>query len=311
MSVAIDTWIIVADDAAVGGLIEFGRLRAAKLVAVVAGRKSVADEVAAAGVDRVIWVGPPPEGTPVEAFAPEVARLVGEGLPRVVLGPDTTAGRALLGAVAVRCGGPVFTRVSALDLEGDRVVLTRSLFSGIAECRESVDGGPAILALPSGGQVSATGTLTPVEQVEARPMTIALVVDRRSDEGVAVDLPSAPVVVGVGRGLKTKADLTLIEELATALGAEVGCSRPLAEGVDWMPKDRYIGISGQHISPRLYMAVGISGQLQHMFGARDSEVIVAVNSDADAPIFAECDYGLVGDLYRIVPALVAALKTPR
>jgi electron transfer flavoprotein alpha subunit len=78
-----------------------------------------------------------------------------------------------------------------------------------------------------------------------------------------------------------------------------------------MPKERYIGISGQHIAPRLYMAVGISGQLQHMFGARDSEVIVAVNSDADAPIFAECDYGLVGDLYRIVPALVAALKTPR
>jgi electron transfer flavoprotein alpha subunit len=142
-------------------------------------------------------------------------------------------------------------------------------------------------------------------------MTNAEVVDRRSAELVSVDLPSAPMVVGIGRGLKAQADLTLIEELATALGAELGCSRPLAEGVDWMPKERYIGISGQHIAPRLYMAVGISGQLQHMFGARDSEVIVAVNSDADAPIFAECDYGLVGDLYRIVPALVAALKTPR
>jgi electron transfer flavoprotein alpha subunit len=311
MSAAIDTWIIVADDAAVGGLIEFARMRAGRLVAVVAGRKSVADEVATAGVDRVIWLGQPPEATPVEAFAPEVARLVGEGLPRAVLGPDTTAGRALLGAVAVRCGGPVFTRVSALELDGDRVVLTRILFGGIAECRESVDGGPAILALPSGGHVIATGIPTPVEQVEASPMTNAEVVDRRSAELVSVDLPSAPMVVGIGRGLKAQADLTLIEELATALGAELGCSRPLAEGVDWMPKERYIGISGQHIAPRLYMAVGISGQLQHMFGARDSEVIVAVNSDADAPIFAECDYGLVGDLYRIVPALVAALKTPR
>jgi electron transfer flavoprotein alpha subunit len=148
---------------------------------------------------------------------------------------------------------------------------------------------------------------TPVEQAEVRPMTTALVVDSHTNEAVSVDLPSAPVVVGVGRGLKTKTDLSLIEQLATALGAEVGCSRPLAEGLDWMPKERYIGISGQRISPRLYMAVGISGQLQHMFGVRDAEVIVAVNSDADAPIFSECDYGLVGDLYRIVPALVAAL----
>ena len=311
MSASIDTWIIVADDAAVGGLIEFGRIRAGKLVAVVAGRKSVADEVATAGVDRVIWLGQPPEGTPVEAFASEVGRLVAEELPQVVLGPDTTAGRALLGAVAVSCRGPVFTRVSALDLEGDRVVLARSLFNGIAECREFVDGGPAILALPSGGRVRATGMPTPVEQAEVRPMTTALVVDSHTNEAVSVDLPSAPVVVGVGRGLKTKTDLSLIEQLATALGAEVGCSRPLAEGLDWMPKERYIGISGQRISPRLYMAVGISGQLQHMFGVRDAEVIVAVNSDADAPIFSECDYGLVGDLYRIVPALVAALKTVR
>ena len=92
------------------------------------------------------------------------------------------------------------------------------------------------------------------------------------------------------------------------MGGELACSRPLAEGVDWLPKERYIGISGQHIAPELYVAVGISGQLQHMVGVRDAGVIVAVNSDKNAPVFGQCDYGVVGDLYQVVPALTAALK---
>ena len=100
----------------------------------------------------------------------------------------------------------------------------------------------------------------------------------------------------------------MLADLAGALGGELACSRPLAEGVDWLPKERYIGISGQHIAPDLYVAVGISGQLQHMVGVRDAKVIVAVNSDKAAPIFTQCDYGIVGDLYDVVPALTAALR---
>ena len=118
-------------------------------------------------------------------------------------------------------------------------------------------------------------------------------------------------MVGIGRGLKAREDVALIEALAEAAGAELACSRPLAEGVDWLAKERYIGISGQHIAPELYFAIGISGQLQHMVGVRGAETIVAINSDKNAPVFAQCDYGVVGDLYQLVPALTAALNDGR
>ena len=100
----------------------------------------------------------------------------------------------------------------------------------------------------------------------------------------------------------------MIETFAKAAKAEVACSRPLAEGLNWLGKDRYIGISGQHIAPQLYFAIGISGQLQHMAGVRGAETIVAINSDPEAPVFKDADYGLVGDLYEIVPAITGALK---
>ncbi len=100
----------------------------------------------------------------------------------------------------------------------------------------------------------------------------------------------------------------MIEELAGAAKAEIACTRPVAEGLDWLDRDRYIGCSGWNISPEVYFAIGISGQLQHMVGVRGAETIVAINSDPNAPVFAEADFGLVGDMYEIVPALVKALQ---
>lgn len=99
----------------------------------------------------------------------------------------------------------------------------------------------------------------------------------------------------------------MVEELAKALDAEIACSRPLAEGLGWLSRDRYIGVTGQHVHPDLYVAVGISGQLQHVVGCRDAGTVVVVNCDAKAPYFGECDYGIVGDLAQVVPALTAAL----
>lgn len=114
--------------------------------------------------------------------------------------------------------------------------------------------------------------------------------------------------MAVGRGFKNKEDLKLVEGVREKLGAELACSRPLAEGQDWLARSRYIGISGAKVSPELYLAVGISGQLQHLAGAKDSQTIVAVNSDKDAPIFAQCDYGIVGDLYQVLPLLAQELS---
>jgi electron transfer flavoprotein alpha subunit len=126
--------------------------------------------------------------------------------------------------------------------------------------------------------------------------------------GSGVDISTATKLVSVGRGFHKKEDLKLAQDLAAAFKAELSCSRPIAEDDHWLPIDHYVGISGHTVKPDLYLAVGISGQVQHMVGARESKVIVAVNSDEHAPIFESTDYGIVGDLYEVLPLLTAAVR---
>ena len=132
--------------------------------------------------------------------------------------------------------------------------------------------------------------------------------ERKPLPKASVNLQAARKVVSAGRGVSRQADLAMVEQLAGLLGAEVGCTRPLAEGLDWLPRERYIGISGAHIKPDLYFGVGVSGQVQHMIGMNGSRVVVAVNKDANAPIFTQADYGIVTDLYTFIPALIKALQ---
>ena len=134
------------------------------------------------------------------------------------------------------------------------------------------------------------------------------VVEVRPKAGETVNLPAAKRVVGVGRGFAAQGDLDLARELATALGAELACSRPVAEGLGWLPTERYVGVSGATIRPDLYLAVGISGQVQHMAGVNHAKVIVAINRDKNAPVFAQADLGVVADLYDVLPALTKALS---
>jgi electron transfer flavoprotein alpha subunit len=303
---ASQSWVLVADDTVAAGLVEVARTLSTEVVAVVAGRHVIADAVAHV-VDRVIWLGEPADA-PVEAFAPAVADLVAQAAPLAVIGATTPGGRALLGAVAARLQAPVVGGLGSVELAGGRVVVTRSMLGGVSEHRTGIEGGTAVLAVDPGAEVDTAGSPVPVEEVAAAPLGTARIVDVKVKDRARVNLDAAATVVSVGRGLKAQADVALLESLAEAFGGELACSRPLAEGVDWIAKERYIGISGQHIAPDLYVAVGISGQLQHMVGVRDAKVIVAVNSDKAAPIFTRCDYGIVGDLYQVVPALVAALR---
>lgn len=303
---ASPSWVLVADDTVAAGLVEVGRTLSTEVVAVVAGRRAVAEAVAHA-VDRVVWLGESAD-VPVEAYAPAVADLVAQAAPLAVIGATTPGGRALLGAVAARLQAPVLSGLGSVELADGHVVVTRSILGGVSEHRTGVEGGTAVLAVDARAEVDTTGSPVPVEEVATTPLAGARVVDVKVKEHAGVHLDAAKVVVSVGRGLKAQADVALVESLADAFGGELACSRPLAEGVDWIAKERYIGISGQHIAPELYVAVGISGQLQHMVGVRDAKVIVAVNSDKAAPIFAQCDYGIVGDLYDVVPALTAALR---
>ncbi len=302
---SVNAWVIVGDQPGIGNLITIARSLGGQVAAVVAGPRSVAETVAASGVDKVVWCAAPGEG-PVEANATAVADAVAADPPRVVLSGRSPGERVLLGAAAARLRAAVLTGARSVSADGDGVIVVNAVFGDIADETVAVSG-PVALLLDGGPVPPAGGGSAPIEEVAAAPLAMKVIETRTSgfDE---VDLNAAPRVIGVGRGLKAREDLVMIEALAKAARAEVACSRPVAEGLNWMGKDRYIGSSGAHIAPQLYFAVGISGQLQHMVGVQGAETIVAINSDPNAAVFKETDYGLVGDLYQLVPAITAALK---
>ncbi|WP_415111508.1 electron transfer flavoprotein subunit alpha/FixB family protein [Propioniciclava sp.] len=255
-------------------------------------------EDAYAGVDAVRTLTLPP-GTPAEAAAPAVAAAVTAEPGDLVLAPNRAAERVLAGAVAARLNAPVVTGVSAVAPGS----LTVERFGGITE--ETL-ASPAPVVIVAAGGAEASGDPVSASAIEAETLP-ATVTEESTTQSDSTDLAAAKRIVSVGRGFKASGDLDLARTLASALDAELCCSRPLAEGVGWMPKESYVGVSGQVVKPDLYLAVGISGQLQHMVGARDARTIVAINADSSAPIFSHADYGVVGDLYEVLPALTDAL----
>jgi len=140
-----------------------------------------------------------------------------------------------------------------------------------------------------------------------KPSTTKLV-ESRPKTAKGVKLADAPIIVSFGRGVRKKEDMAMLEQFAQMVGGVIGCSRPIAEDLRWLPEEQYVGLSGQKVSPKLYFAFGISGQIQHLTGIRNSRIIVAVNNDPKAPIFEFSDYGVVADLYQIIPALNDAVK---
>ena len=302
---SVNAWIVVGDQPAIGNLITVARSLGGPVGAVVAGPRSVAETVAASGVDKVVWCGTP-DDVPAEAGAQAVAETVAADPPRVVLAGRNPGERVLLGAAAARLKAAVLTGARTVSIDGDDAIVVNAVFGDIADETVAVSG-PVALLLDGGPVPPPGGTTAPIEEVTATPLGLKVIETRTSgfDE---VDLNTAHRVIGVGRGLKAKEDLAVIEALAEAISAEIACSRPVAEGLNWMGKDRYIGSSGAHIAPQLYLAVGVSGQLQHMVGVQGAETIVAINSDSNAAVFSQTDYGLVGDLYQLVPAITAALK---
>ncbi len=286
------------------------------LVAVVVGNGvgDAAEQVAAIGANRVLAADDARlAGLTAESMTAALAAAVAAADPFAVIVPGTTLGRDAAPRLAARLATGLAADCVGFAVDGDALVATRPVLGGRAQSQVRLDGpGPRVATLRAGSfpKASASGTAGAVE-----PLAVALADDdlRVRVAGVepksagATSLDAAEVVVSGGRGLKEAANFALVEELAAVLGGAVGATRAVVD-LGWRPHQEQIGQTGRSVSPRLYIAVGISGAVQHNVGMQGSEAIVAINRDPDAPIFKVAAYGIVGDLFEVVPALTAELR---
>lgn len=298
-------WVLAADTRRLAAMVSAVREAGCGVAVAAVGPRSLAEAAAAAGPDTVAWVETA-ENVPAEAYAPALGRALSAARPRVLLAAATPPGRALLGAAAIALGSVVVPGILRLSVKGDTVVADRTDLGG--RVIQTLGSGAPVAGLFGGEDVPSHAVArAPIERLDAGSPADIRIEKTEPASGASGGVTTADRIVAVGRGFKAKSDLGLAESLAAALGAEIGCSMPIADDFGWVARERYIGRSGQHVSPRLYVAIGISGTPQHLEGVRDAKVVVAVNTDPQAPIFRRGDYGIVGDLYEVIPALEAAL----
>ncbi|MDA4111479.1 MAG: electron transfer flavoprotein subunit alpha/FixB family protein [Thaumarchaeota archaeon] len=223
---------------------------------------------------------------------------------------STKKGKELAPRLAARLKIGCITDAMKPELNENGITAERLVLGGNAIATVA-SRGPAVATIPLRAFERASGNASPnvikIEDFQPRP-TRTIVLGRKEKQKGQVNIKDAEIIVSAGRGFKKKEDLAILEELAKVLNAVVGASRPLTSDLGWLPEDRQVGLSGTTVKPKLYIAVGISGQIQHLTGMRESKLVVAINTDKNAPIFQECDYGIVGDLYAIIPELTKDLK---
>jgi len=212
--------------------------------------------------------------------------------------------------IAQRIGAPAVTEATSVELREGGAVFVRSLLAGKAISREMITPPGVILVMPGKYGVQSLGRgVGKVSRIKIPVKRSVEILERRAKQKGTVRLEDAEIIVSVGRGFKSKEDLSLAFKLAELIGAQVGCSRPIAADLKWLPEEHWVGLSGKKVRPRLYIALGISGQPQHLAGIMDAKIIVAVNKDPNAPIFKYADYGIIEDLYQFVPKLIEKIAS--
>ncbi|MGI8770735.1 MAG: electron transfer flavoprotein subunit alpha/FixB family protein [Acidobacteriaceae bacterium] len=248
-----------------------------------------------------------------DGYVLALEQLIRKIEPSFVVFPHTYQVRDFGPRLATRFDEVLVADVIGLSTDGETPVFVRQLLQGKlnADYRH-LGPGPRFISVQAGAfradmlEAGSTEIETFAPQLDASAIRTKPSEPFR-ESAQTVDLSSAPIIVSVGRGIKEQDNLPMIEELAQALGAEIAASRPICDN-GWLPMERQVGSSGQTVSPKLYVAVGISGAIQHLVGMKGSKTIVAINKDENAPIFEVADYGIVGDLFEIVPALSAAVQ---
>ena len=285
------------------------------LAAVVPGSgvEALAKEAATYAVEKVYAVDSPllADYTP-DGYTTALEQLIKAVQPKIIVFPHTYQVRDYAPKLATRFGKALVSDVVDVKTEGSAVAFVRQLFQGKLHADVRASGDMQFVSVQAGAFRAAerAGAGASIENfpVQIEPSQIRSKPDAPfRDAQRSVDLTAADIIVSVGRGIKEKDNLPVVEALATALGAEIAASRPICDN-GWLPMERQVGSSGQTVSPKLYLAVGISGAIQHLVGMKGAKTIVAINKDENAPIFETADYGIVGDLFEIVPALVEEIK---
>jgi electron transfer flavoprotein alpha subunit len=248
-----------------------------------------------------------------DGYTAAFEQLVRKVNPSLVLSPHTYQVRDFAPKLATRFNQVLISDVIGIRVEGGNPVFVRQLFQGKLNGDVKPGGPTPHFASIQAGAYRADQLQDGSAPVEKFGPTLnAADIRQRPQEPFresarAVDLTAAEIIVSVGRGIKEKDNIPIVEELAKALGAELAASRPICDS-GWLPMERQVGSSGQTVSPKVYLAVGISGAIQHLVGMKGAKTIVAINKDSNAPIFEVADYGIVGDLFEVVPALVEEVK---
>lgn len=276
------------------------------------GADGVVSELKAADVAEVVTLDDPAlKDYTADGFVMALEQLIAAEKPARVFLPHTYQTRDFAPALAARINRPLVTDCIAVKDGG----YVRPMFQGKLQADIAVDGRDGLHlatfqigafradAMKSGGSAGVRKAAITVDASKIRQKPEAPFKEAKQ----AVDLSQAERIVSVGRGIKGQEHLQLVQQLAQVMGAEIAASRPICDA-GWLPMDRQIGSSGQTVAPKLYVALGISGAIQHLVGMKGSRTIVAINKDPDAPIFEIADYGIAGDLFEVVPALIAELN---
>lgn len=261
------------------------------------------------GVNKVIHLNPDAEVEfDSQSYTALIASVANEVNADVVILSNTANGKALTGRLAIKLEAANVSGANALPVMNNGFVISKSVYSGKAIANYAMETTRKVISVMGNTlqpQIIAD-SVTPESRTVVVPQTRLKVIERKTSEGI-VPLPEAELVVSAGRGMKGPENWGIIEDLAAALGATTACSRPVADA-DWRPHHEHVGQTGVAIRPNLYIAVGISGAIQHLAGVNNSKVIVVINKDPEAPFFKAADYGVVGDLFEVVPKLTAAIK---
>ena len=278
-----------------------------------AGVRSFADEVALVsikgtpqtGIADVAYDIELPEGEAIENAFETVRDLYDEIAPNIVFIEADVRLKIVGGLLAAHADTSV--AVDVTSFEGD--VSESMYFGGLAAKKQKITSSVKFYMLSGANyaEVAPSGSDTVNKLPFKAPANALVVRGTKPVEQVGADITKAKVVIGCGRGFAEESELDLARDLAAKVKGELACSRPLSENNKWMSRTLYLGVSGKQIAPKVYFAVGISGQMQHMVGVTGSDIIVAVNKDQNAPIFKQADYGIVGDIKKVLPDLSAAL----